>query len=122
LDENELIEFATRTLEECIDFLRELAKNKEPDYKTLVECPDEEIPNLIGSSYVADMIIERRVQGLPLDNAGVLVEILSNTEFDCDDDYNVGVNDGKLWMVARIFERVHDRTRSAEAMSWIYKG
>lgn len=118
---DEMIEKAEGYLNECIAFLQELAKYKDSDYRTLLECTDEELPNYIGSSYIADVIIERRVQGLPLDSADAIIEVLSNVEFDCDDDYNVGVNDGKLWMLARIFETFDMRTSAAEALTWIYK-
>lgn len=118
---DEMVEKAEGYLNECIDFLKELAKYKDDAYKAIILCTNEELPNYIGSSYIADVIIERRVQGLPLDCADAVIEVLSNVEFDCDDEYNVGVNDGKLWMLARIFESAGDRTRAAEALTWIYK-
>lgn len=119
---DEIRALAEQTLGECIDTFRAVALSLDPDYKAIVEAQDHELATLIGQGTEAhDRCIERRLTGEPIDDPETVRSIIEECSFEYEDERNIGVNDGKLFLLEKLFHILGDEEKSDEALSWVYR-
>jgi len=119
--DNETLQTLTKkllsTLDGCIEFLEDTAKELNDDFKEAVSASEEDLPLLIINNEWAG----KRVKGEDLLDPETLIDVLANEAMEADVYRRVGMNDGELYVLMDIFEILGMEEEKKKAFAYIYR-
>jgi hypothetical protein len=114
-----LVRYLTEELESCENFLMEKAHAKSRVLNEVLEIPADDLPTHINSGGLKEELVNERLKGNDIDTPLWHTRVLYDEEFDYEDYKALGVNDGELRVIGRVFQMLGKEeleTRAANAM------
>ena len=115
MDLNGLKTYLISCLANCEDYLVTFTKQKSKKYATAFNCKTDELPLLMNNKWVA-----QRILGKELTDPSCCIEALCDEEMSYDEYKNLGENDGQLYMLHAIFEKLEMPEEARRAMASVY--
>lgn len=122
MKEKKLKDLLLFRLEECKEFLSELAMSKNSALKEVLDIPFDDLPTYINevSENKREMVLALlRKEDIKKDH-NFVCQSLWDVEFDADEYKNIGWNDGTLATLRSIFEILGEEEKQKECTEWIY--
>jgi len=103
-------------LDQCEEYLHDLAMRKDSDYNEAYKTKFEDLPTLMLHNDWA----KRRFKGENISEHSICIEVLSNCEMDFDEYKHLGENDGSLYTLYAIYKKLGMNDEAHKAMSLVY--
>jgi hypothetical protein len=112
---DDVITLLKKRLDECEEYLFTLAKRKSPEFKDACASTQENLPLLM----LRNQWAAKRMKGEEL-TANDAIEALSDCEMEFEEYKHLGENDGQLFVIYALFEKLGMETEAHKAMSMVY--
>ena len=121
----EIREQADAFLSDAKDFIEEKARTHIPEFDSVGSMSKADLARNINAPGITGALVRARLAGKKISEWGTvppeaLMQGLWDQAFDVDVYKSIGVNDGILLVVRKIYETLGDEAKSKEASSWMY--
>lgn len=117
-----LLKEAKASLNECIEFLTEIALDKDTAIKKIIDIPFNDLPQHINeeNDLKREMVLARLRKENLCYNSQFVLQSLWDCGFGFEDYKAIGRNDGELNILGKVFKELGDEVTAKKCYEWIY--